>query len=340
VLKRVAALPEVWFTAAIVALMALLSLTLGLPVSLPSGERAQFVGIHYLYPLIGVGVWGLFALFGQRRRLARTFLVALPCYAIVLLCHFNLKLWIPHVNPAHWDGLYWSIDQALSPLVTGCMALRRFIAPAVPLESNMYMIAFITMFYLSFCYHALRTPEQFRTLFLAALLFQGLGALAYMVMPAIGPFIYQAGVEPAQTGAQLGMLQSYRENLAGGAGWIAANGGAQITVGLAAMPSLHCGGSFLFLLFAWRYAKPLVPLYCLLFGFIAVDAVANRWHYLIDVPVGMALSWGCAWAAERLAACGPVDGEVGLEAGRIGAWSGTFRRLRGKHAPGAIQVKS
>jgi len=292
--------PELAFCLAFVAFTVAVSTTLGLPFNLPGGERAAFVGIHYLYPLIGVAVWGLIAVIGQRRNLAKIFLVALPCYAIVLVCHFNLKLWIPHINPALWDALYWRIDGAARPLVDASFAIRRAIVPLVPLDSNLYMIAFIAMFYLSFCVHALRDPHKFRTLFLAALFFQGIGAIAYLVMPALGPFLYESGIELPQTQAQQSMLAAYRDNTAGGADWIAENGATHITVGLAAMPSLHTGGSFLFLLFAWRYARVLVPIYIALFGFIAVDAVASRWHYLIDLPVGVVLALTCAWAAERL----------------------------------------
>jgi hypothetical protein len=297
---------EIWFTLLIVALVAVLSIAFDLPINLPSGERAQFVGIHYLYPLIGVAIWGAVALVGQRQRLAGTFLVALPCYALIMVCHFTLKLWVPHVIPVLWDPVFWRIDQALHPLVAACMALRRAIAPIVPLDSNMYIAAFIMMFYLSFCIHALRSPRQFRTLFLAALFFQGFGAIAYYVMPALGPFVHERGVETLQTNAQLSMLQSYRDNVAGGAAWLAREGGRQITVGLGAMPSLHAGGSFLFLLFAWRYARTLLPIYLPLFAFIVIDAIANRWHYLIDIPAGMLLAIACSWLAHRVIAARDV----------------------------------
>src|SRR5690606_22886979 len=159
----------------------------------------------------------------------------------------------------------------LRPLVDACFALRQAMAPIIPLDSNFYMTAFIAMFYVSFCFHALRSPHQFRTLFLAALIFQGTGALAYLVMPAIGPFLYESGIEPLQTSAQASMLSVRDDIVNGGANWIAANGGTHITVGLAAMPSLHTGGSFLFLLFAWRYARVLLPLYLPLFAFISLD---------------------------------------------------------------------
>jgi hypothetical protein len=293
-------LPEVWFTAALIGLTFVLSSILGVRFNLPSGERAAFVGIHYLYPLVGVAIWGVFALFGQRRHLAKTFLIALPCYAVVLVCHFNLKLWIPHINPMLWDPLLWRIDSSLHPIVDACFAVRRAIAPLIPLDGNFYMWGFIIMFYMSFCALAVSDPHDFRTLFLAALFFQGFGGLTYLLMPALGPFIYERGIEPMQTMAEQGMLQSYHSNIASGTAWIAEKGSTHITVGLAAMPSLHVGGSFLFLLFAWRHARVLVPFYIMLFSFILIDSIATRWHYLIDVPAGMVFAFGCVVLAERL----------------------------------------
>ncbi|MFT4027739.1 MAG: phosphatase PAP2 family protein, partial [Novosphingobium sp.] len=291
---------EIWLTAALLAAVLAIGGILGFRLNLPRGDSGALVGIHYLYPLIGIAIWGALAFIGQKMHLAQTFLVALPCYAVVLICHFNLKLWAPHINPILWDSLYWQFDIALRPLVDGCLALRRAMAGVVPLDSNIYMTAFISMFYLSFCFHAVRDPHHFRTLFLAALIFQGAGGLAYLVMPALGPFIYETGVEPIQTAAQQSMLRIYHENLDGGSPWISAHGATYLTTGLAAMPSLHTGGSFLFLLFAWRYARVLTVIYVPLFGFIAINAVASRWHYLIDLPVGIALALGSAWIAERL----------------------------------------
>lgn len=291
---------EVTFSLAMVAILLVLSLAFGLPVIFPSGGSASFVGIHYLYPLLGLGVWGLFALLGQKKQLASVFLIALPCYAIVLLVHFNIKLWVPYINPIQLDGLYWSIDQMFRPIVDACMALRRALDPIIPVNDNFYMIGFIALFYVSFCYHALWTPHQFRKLFIAALLFQGLGALAYIPFPALGPFLYEQGMNPLYTGAQQGMLGFHRDLIANGPTWLAVHGPPNLTAGLAAMPSLHTGGAFLFFLFAWRYGKVLIPLYSFLLFFILVAAVSTRWHYLIDIPIGLALGWFSIWLAEKL----------------------------------------
>lgn len=297
---------EVWFTAALLGTVLVLGRLYGLPFSLPSGDRAAFVGVHYLYPLIGLAAWALIVARSGRQKPAMTFFIALPCYALVLLAHFNLKLWVPHLNPALFDATYWSIDQALHPLVEGCMALRRSISGLIPLDSNFYMLGFIALFYLSFLVHALGPQADFRALVIAAIVFQGLGAFAYLAAPALGPFIYERGVEAMADQAQQSMLGTYREHVAAGVPWIAEFGGRGLTVGLAAMPSLHAGGSFLFLLFAMRHDRRLAWVMLPLWAFISIDAIANRWHYLVDLPAGMLLAWFAVKLGERIAGASPL----------------------------------
>ncbi|MDO7835053.1 phosphatase PAP2 family protein [Sphingobium sp. HBC34] len=294
--------PEIGISLAMVAAMLLFSAWYDLPIIFPAGERAAYVGVHYLYPLIGVGIWGAFAFFGQKKALARTFLIALPCYVAVLFAHFNIKLWIPHVNPLLYDELYWSIDQLFRPLVDMCMVIRRMMATVIPYEANFYMIGYIAMFYCSFCYHAVRTPTVFSELVIAALLLQVIGTLAYLVAPAVGPFIYEQGLDPMVTPGQMSMLDFYRHSVAEGPAWLERNGAVAFTVGLAAMPSLHTAAACLFLGFAWRHGRILLPLYIFLTFFIMVTAIATRWHYLIDLPVGVLIAWVSLAIARKLTA--------------------------------------
>ena len=63
----------------------------------------------------------------------------------------------------------------------------------------------------------------------------------------------------------------------------------------------HAGGSFLFVLFAWRHCRQVALLPTVMFGFICIAAIANRWHYLIDLPAGMLLAWCCAYLGEKVA---------------------------------------
>ncbi|MGB3845627.1 MAG: phosphatase PAP2 family protein [Sphingopyxis sp.] len=298
--------PEILIAGGTLAVMFLFSLIFSLPIVFPSGSRAEFVGVHYLYPLIAVALLGVATFIAGKRDVAASFMVALPCYVVILFAHFNIKLWIPHINPVMFDDFYWATDEMVRPLVDACMALRTSVFGFISFESNFYMISFMALFYVSFLYHAIKTPEYFRQLVVAVLLVQALGALAYLVAPAIGPFLYETGIDPTITGGQQAMLQFYQHSVAEGPDWIARHGGVNFTVGLAAMPSLHAAGAFLFFLFAWRHGRLLVPLYSVLLVFILITSVASRWHYVIDVPVGIALAWGSAWLAERIVGKVPV----------------------------------
>jgi len=289
---------EARFCAFMVAVLLGFSAAYGLPLRLPAADGAAFVGVHYLIPLIGVVCAAGCAAFGCRSDV-RPLLTAVFCYAVVLFVHFHLKLWVPLINPHRYDQAYWAIDQQFRPLVDGCRATRKAILPLVPYEMNLYMHGFMLLFYVSFCYHALRTPAVFRTLFLAMLFIQGLGALAYLIMPALGPFVFEQGVNPHITEAQRYMIGVHDQIIAGGADWLSGNQGRVLIAGLGAMPSLHVGSSFVFLWFAARHGRVLLPTYIPLFAYIVINSVASRWHYLMDLPAGLALASFCIWLAHR-----------------------------------------
>src|SRR3546814_1498526 len=101
-------------------------------------------------------------------------------------------------------------------------------------------------------------------------------SMAYLVAPAVGPFIYEAGVNPMITGGQRSMLEFYRNAVATGPAFLAKHGSINFTVGLAAMPSLHSASAYLFFLFAWKHGKVLVPLYSFILAYILIMAVASR----------------------------------------------------------------
>lgn len=97
---------EVTFTALMLAVLLGLSAIYGLPIRMPAAGGAEFVGIHYLLPLIGLLIWTVCVRIGTRTSNLRTIVVALPCYTGVLFVHFHLKLWTPIINPQRYDNLY------------------------------------------------------------------------------------------------------------------------------------------------------------------------------------------------------------------------------------------
>jgi hypothetical protein len=52
------------------------------------------------------------------------------------------------------------------------------------------------------------------------------------------------------------------------------------------MPSLHAAAAWVFLHFARKSLKYLLVPYVPFFCGIIIEAVASKWHYLIDLPVG------------------------------------------------------
>src|SRR3546814_13814145 len=120
-LKR---MPELAISGAMILIMLLFSLIFNLPIIYPSGERAAFVGIHYIYPLIGVGLLGILTFFVGNRAIASRFLIALPCYAAILFAHFNIKLLIPHINPTNFDASYWALEERKSAVWGKSVSIR------------------------------------------------------------------------------------------------------------------------------------------------------------------------------------------------------------------------
>ena len=278
-------------------LSVILAWSYGLPLLIPSAHSASFVGIHYLVPL--AGLLAMIGFFGMRGRSYHYALVALPCYALVLWLHFNIKAWAPFINPVSYDPQYWYLDQQMRWIVDACRTIRLGVE-WIPGVDGMYMNCFMLLFYSSFIVHSMKTPEQFRTLFLSALLLQGLGGLSYLLFPAIGPFVYETGVNPVLTEAQAHMLAVREATIAGGTEWLRANGAQEFVASLGAMPSLHAGGASLFLWFAYKHCRALLPIYVPLYAFILIGAVANRFHYIIDLPFGIALAALSIWLAHRL----------------------------------------
>src|SRR3546814_17287263 len=99
-LKR---MPELAISGAMILIMLLFSLLFNLPIIYPSGERAALAGIHYIYPLIGVGLLGIMTFFVGNRAIASHFLIALTCYSAIIFAHFNIKYCIQHINPPNFN---------------------------------------------------------------------------------------------------------------------------------------------------------------------------------------------------------------------------------------------
>jgi hypothetical protein len=280
----------------------LLSVVIGAPLMIPTERVSPALGLPAAVPL-GVALFGYLAsqLVVQQRRAKRrqpefltrqllTDLTFLTLFAAVIYLHFHIKMWIPVVNPHLHDQLYFEIDQKMRWLIDGAAVLRAVLARLLPAPDLWYQGAQLSLFLLSFWVHAMGERRWHHHNMTALLLNQMIGALAYLVAPAIGPFLFEQGPNAAATLAQQAMYRDFLAVQVQGTSWLAAHGGGSFTAPLAAMPSLHVSVSCIVSYYMIKARLRVAPLIVLLAGWIVVESVVARWHYLVDLPAGFLLA--------------------------------------------------
>jgi mitochondrial fission protein ELM1 len=214
----------------------------------------------------------------------------LGLFILVIYIHFNVKMWIPVINPRLYDQDYFAVDQAARSLIVLFDDLRGFLARILPNVDLWYQAAFFAVFVLSFLSHALGRRRFHYHNMTALLLIESVGPLTYLIAPAVGPFIFQHGQSALATAAQFRMYNVYEMARSGGAAWIRDHGGQFFADPLAAMPSLHVGASFIIAYYAVKARLWVAPVAVFAFCWIFIESVAARWHYLVDLPVGILLA--------------------------------------------------
>lgn len=237
------------------------------------------------------------AAFG-RRLFDDYYLLAL--FIFVIYVHFNIKMWIPVVNPALYDAQYFAVDQALRPLIDLFAWIRAWGARIIPAVDIWYQAAFFAVFVLSFLTHSIGNRRWHYHNMIGLLLIEMVGPLSYLFAPAVGPFIFEQGPNRMATTAELTMYEVYKQVLAGGGAWVSENGGHYFAQPLAAMPSLHVGATFVIVYYSVVARQWVSPLAVLAFIWIVIESVVARWHYLVDLPVGLLLAVIVIFVTNRL----------------------------------------
>jgi disulfide bond formation protein DsbB len=283
-------LPEVLLASSFLLAVSVIGLCFGLPISLPASKSLAFTGVGNLVPMLVVVAGLLFTLLTQRAGRTLYFATALVAYGAILVMHFNIKLWVHVINPSLWDEPFWQIDEILRPLVAGTILIRNGLSAVIGPIDWLYLFAFLAMFVCSIIVHSSRSFLVFRKMILTAMLVHVLGGFSYLIAPALGPFIYEPGVNVLETQRQIFMLAAHDAALHGSISWFRTEGSEFLATGLAAMPSLHVASSAVFVYFAWKHERHLCWFYLPLFGFILIEAVATRWHYVVDIIAGLGLT--------------------------------------------------
>ncbi len=284
------AIVELLLALAFLLIAAVLAFVFKLEFVFPSERALEFTGMSYAVPLSLIGLLGAALLLMKKGVLLAYYATAGLAYGIVLVTHFNVKLWMSFVNPVSWDSFYWQTDQMVRPMVDASFAVHNMIEANFTFGDHLYLFAFLAMFAGSIIVHSMQSFMTFRKVIMSAMLVHILGALSYLVMPAVGPFLYEPGVNGLETARQGHMHAGYLAMMAGGPGWLPRQGSQFLFAAVAAMPSLHVASSAVFLYYAWKHARWLGVMYLPLFTFIMFEAVATRWHYWIDVAAGLVLT--------------------------------------------------
>ena len=257
------------------------------------GARAQ--------PLNGAETsWG-------RRALMDCYLLGL--FLVVVYVHFHIKMWVPLLNPRSYDASYFAVDRRFHLLIEGLRSLRHGIAYVLPRPDIWYQVGFFSMFSLSFWYHAAGTRRWHYHNVVALSLTELIGGLSYLVAPAVGPFIFERGDSAMATAAQMRMYEQFHAFRAHGASWLHLHGSAYFSAPLAAMPSLHLAAAFVIAYYAVRARLAIAPVAIAVVGWIAIESVVARWHYLVDLPAGLVVAGVAIALANRLCR-GRLEGRV------------------------------
>jgi len=219
---------------------------------------------------------------------------------VIVYVHFHIKMWVPLLNPRSYDALYFGVDRRFHLLIEGLHGLRHAIAVVLPRADVWYQLGFFSMFSLSFWFHAAGNRRWHYHNVVALSLTELVGGLSYLVAPAVGPFIFERGDNPMATAAQLRMYEQFQAFRAHGAAWLQVHGSEYFSAPLAAMPSLHLAAAFVIAYYAVRAQLAIAPIAVAVVGWISIESVVSRWHYLVDLPAGLVVAGVAIAVANRL----------------------------------------
>lgn len=218
---------------------------------------------------------------------ATTFRASLPIM-LEIVFHQTIPLWQYVVGYPEADSLLMRLDTLLFAGVNPTLWLERLIDKPLTLYLwGVYLAWFIVFQGSLFALALLRPPHEWRDLVLATVMTLTLGYIGYILVPAVGP-IYAM---------KAGFSQDLQGNLIG---HVTGDIVDRFGVWRDAFPSIHAAIAMLLMLYTWRYWRRWsVPF--TVFGIsILLSTVYLRWHYVVDVVAGIALSVACSWLSPRL----------------------------------------
>jgi hypothetical protein len=215
-----------------------------------------------------------------RGRLAATAYRA-GIFAPMVLSYFSLRTVLPALRPKLLDGELLALDRALFGETPALRLAPLATAPVVEWYACFYF-GYFALLALAFLPPLASRSRNRRghELFVGASLISALGYVGYTLVPGLGPWAILDGLPPLEGGPWWALVQRS-----------VAAGGAQLDI----FPSLHTAFPVFFALQAhahrrasrWRWTW---VLWAFCAANIVVSTMLLRWHYGVDVIVGLLLA--------------------------------------------------
>ncbi len=300
---------KVVWTAALVTVLVFAILDLPFSVRRVAGPYALFLGRIAAIVVIMVAVQRLWLRWVRGRRGdpftpadVWCFLRTLGFYLVALTTYTNLKTRTLLLHPRVFDGALETLDRWLllgaSPTQ---MALELSESGTLTgVMDTAYTYAWVPLAIIFGVVFSQSGGEGFRRLARVISLNYLLGALLYVVLPAVGPAfaereLYEGLRQSRSFLIQNSLINVHNQIVASPREFL-----VPAFMGIAAFPSLHVSHIYLPLIEAWRRARILLVLFIPAFLLVALSTVYFGWHWLIDIPAGMATIHVCYWLARRM----------------------------------------
>ncbi|HVS15677.1 MAG TPA: phosphatase PAP2 family protein [Thermoanaerobaculia bacterium] len=227
-------------------------------------------------------------------------------YALVNYVYFWVKVSVPLLHGRLFDAALWRLDRVLHLGLSPNVLMVELFAgtPLVPLLDAWYGIYILTVMWAIAFYACERRADLRRSFLLSCILLWLMGPALYLGLPALGPVYTDPAVfeealadMPGARAGQAALWENYQKVVAGRSAPLRA---FNPTRGIAALPSLHVGAHFLFVLWARRFHRPLYALWAVGTLLTLFGSVVSGWHYAVDGYVGILVAWLSYVVARRL----------------------------------------
>lgn len=211
-------------------------------------------------------------------------------FYLMIVLHFNLKMNAGLIHKSYFDVWLVGSDRMFGWYISGVTIFRDWLNSVLGSWLNgVYLFGYLLMFVVAFvAFHLAKGKREVSALLEATILTSMIGSLGYVLMPAVGPLINN--------------LDMHRENYQL---WqnVMATGAAPrgyFFMALAAMPSLHVAHAVTFTYISKKYFAKLLWFMIPMTVWIFIDAVYLRWHYVLDLIVGVFVAILAIIISERL----------------------------------------